>query len=241
MDQRGIGVLHPGAMGAAVARQAATGGSPVYWLPAGRGPATIGRAAEAGLIPVPDLAAMAGACWLIVSVCPPAAAREVADLVAATAFTGIYLDANAISPQHAREIAASLSGAQVVDGGIVGPPPRRTGATTLYLSGPGEAAAEVARVFAATALTPAVLGGPVGQASALKLAFASYNKLSYVLAAQAAGLAAAHGVLPDLLELTARKLPETPLGDPARLVTAAPRAWRWGPEMREIAEACQAV
>jgi 3-hydroxyisobutyrate dehydrogenase-like beta-hydroxyacid dehydrogenase len=243
MDRRGVGLLNPGSMGAAVAQQMVGAGSPVYWLPDGRGPATHRRAEEAGLTAVPDLAAMAESCWLIVSVCPPAAAGEVAGLVAAESFAGVYLEANAISPGRARTIAGLVAGAgaQVVDGGIVGPPPRRPGTTRLYLSGPEPATSEVAAVFAPTALAATVLAGPVGQASALKLAFASYNKISQVLAAQAAGLAAAHGVLGELLDLAAQTLPDTPLGRPDRLVSAAARAWRWGPEMREIADACAAA
>jgi len=239
----GIGLLHPGSMGAAVARQAVAAGARVHWLPEGRGAATRRRAEEAGLTPAADLATLTGSCWLVISLCPPANAAAVADAVAATGFSGVYLDANAISPTRSESIARALArgGATTVDGGVVGPPPQRPGTTRLYLSGPQPAAADVAAVFARTALAPTVLPGPVGQASALKLAFASYNKITYLLAAQAAALADAHDVLPQLFELTGEQLADTPLGDPDRLRGAAPRAWRWGPEMREIAEACTAA
>ena len=227
-------------MGAAVAAQAAAGGAVVHWLPEGRGPATRRRAEALDLRPAADLAVLAASCDLIISVCPPAAAVDVARSVAAVSFTGIYLDANAISPDHSREIAALLGerGATVVDGGIVGPPPQRAGTTRLYLSGPEPAVEYVRDVFTGTAIAPTVLPGPVGRASALKLAFASYNKISYVLAAQSCALAADHGVLDELLELTAEALPGTPLGRPEQLVTAGPRAWRWAPEMQEVAAAC---
>jgi 3-hydroxyisobutyrate dehydrogenase-like beta-hydroxyacid dehydrogenase len=239
----GIGLLHPGSMGAAVARQAISAGARVHWLPEGRGAATRGRADEAGLVPAADLATLTRSCWLIISLCPPANAAAVADAVAAAGFTGVYLDANAISPRRSESIAQALAlrGATTLDGGVVGPPPRRPGTTRLYLSGPQPAAADVAAVFADTALTPTVLPGPVGQASALKLAFASYNKITYLLAAQAAALANAHNVLPELFKLTGEQLADTPLGSPDRLRSAAPRAWRWGPEMREIADACAAA
>jgi hypothetical protein len=195
------------------------------------------------LVPAGDLAELARSCWLIVSVCPPAAAREVAESVAAAGFQGVYLDANAISPNHMDGIARRLhgGGATVVDGGLVGPPPRRPGTTRLYLSGARPAVTDVAAVFAGTSLAPVVLPGAVGQASALKLAYASYNKISYLLAAQSAALASAHGVLPQLLELGGQLLAQSPLGDPDRLRSAGPRAWRWGPEMREIAETYSAA
>jgi hypothetical protein len=96
-------------------------------------------------------------------------------------------------------------------------------------------------LFTGTALAARVLDGPVGRASALKLAFASYNKISIALAAQAAALAAAHGVLEELEELGATQLPGTPLGRLETLPGAAARAWRWAPEMAEIAAACTAA
>jgi 3-hydroxyisobutyrate dehydrogenase-like beta-hydroxyacid dehydrogenase len=230
-------------MGAGVAAQAVAAGHPVYWLPAGRGPATRERAGHAGLAPLAGMSAMVDACWLIVSVCPPAVALEVAESVAAASFAGMYLEANAVSPAVSARIADGLAagGATVVDGGIVGPPPRPGATTRLYLSGPDRAVGRTAAVFAGTALTPVVLEGPVGRASALKLAYASYSKISYVLAAQAAALAEAHDVLPALLDLARAKLPGTPLGQPDDLRAVAARAWRWAPEMDQVADACAAV
>ena len=235
-----IGILHPGAMGAQVGAQAAGAGARVWWLPQGRGPQSADRAREAGLRPAESVAELAGTCRIILSVCPPAAALEVARLVAATPFSGVYVDANAISPAHAQAVAELFgTRAQVVDGGIVGGPPVRPG-TRLYLSGPREAADEVGSVFEPTLLQPRVLDGPVGQASALKLAFASFNKISYLLAAQSFALADAHGVLPELVSLAAHAAPGTLLAKPDQVTSAGPRAWRWAPEITEIAEALSA-
>ncbi|GAB3144579.1 hypothetical protein GCM10027258_33560 [Amycolatopsis stemonae] len=231
------GLLHPGAMGAAVGAVLTAAGTPTSWVSAGRGPATRRRAEAAGLAEVPDVAGLAG-CDVILSVCPPAAALDVARSVAATGFAGVYLDANAISPRHAGEVERILAAATVVDGGIVGPPPRSAGTTRLYLSGPAAAVAHVESLFAAGNLTPVVLDGPVGQASALKLAFASYNKLTFALAAQSHALAERHGVGGELRELAADVLPGTPFGAPGGIVSAGQRAWRWEGEMAEIAEAC---
>ena len=70
------------------------------------------------------------------SVCPPHAALDIARQV--TGFGGIYLDANAISPATAREVAGIVEagGASYVDGGIIGTPPVTPGFIRLYLSGP---------------------------------------------------------------------------------------------------------
>lgn len=234
-----IGLLHPGAMGAAVGAQAVAAGATVTWLPAGRSAATRARAEAAGLRPATDLES----CDLVISVCPPAFALDVAEQVAASGFTGGYLDANAISPARSQHIADLLDahGITMADGGIVGPPPTRPGASRLYLSGPPGTTGQFQAIFAGTHLTPTVLPGDIGQASALKLAFAAYNKISHVLAAQSAALADGFGVRAELLELTAEALPGTPLGRPARLADAGARAWRWAPEMREVADACAAA
>ena len=238
-----VGILHPGAMGAQVAKQVVGTGAEVWWVESGRSAESRARAEAAGLRSVGSVEELAARSEIILSVCPPAAALDVAGSVAATPFAGIYVDANAISPEHADDVAALFTGrARVVDGGIVGGPPRKTGDARLYLSGSDTEAVETIRaLFAATVLEPHVLPGPVGRASALKLAFASYNKISYVLAAQAFALASGHGVLDELLELAADKVPGTLLARPSQVTTAGPRAWRWAPEMEEIAAACAAV
>ncbi|MBK3627630.1 NAD(P)-dependent oxidoreductase [Streptomyces sp. MBT49] len=243
MGRRDVGILHPGSMGAQVAAQAVAAGATLRWLPQGRSEATRERAGDIGLRPAADLRELAGACEILLSVCPPAAALDVAAQVADAGFRGVYVDANAVGPERMAEITDVFAGGAVtvVDGGITGPPPREPGRTRLYLSGDDAAVARVRDLFEGTALTPFVLPGPVGRASALKLAFAAYNKISYALAAQACALADGHGVLDELVDLAGHLLPDTPLGTPEHLATAGARAWRWEPEMREIAGACRAA
>ncbi|USQ85113.1 DUF1932 domain-containing protein [Streptomyces phaeoluteigriseus] len=230
-------------MGASVAAQAVAGGAEVWWLPSGRSGATRRRAAETGLRSAADLGELAWRCEVVLSVCPPAAALDVAEEVARAGFRGVYVDANAVGPERMARIAEVLAagGATVVDGGITGPPPREAGTSRLYLSGDAQAVARVAALFAGTALAPFALDGPIGRASALKLSFASYNKIAYALAAQACALADGHGVLDELIDLAAGALPHTPLAAPERLAGAGAKAWRWEPEMREIARACAQV
>ncbi|MFE9676579.1 DUF1932 domain-containing protein [Streptomyces sp. NPDC006259] len=240
---RSVGVLHPGSMGASVAAQAVAGGAEVRWLPRGRSAATRRRADGIGLRAAADLGELVESCQVILSVCPPAAALDVAREVARAGFRGVYVDANAVSPERMADIAEVLTagGASVVDGGITGPPPREAGTSRLYLSGDAPAVARVAGLFQATALAPFPLEGPIGRASALKLSFASYNKIAYALAAQACALADGHGVLDELIDLAAGALPGTPLAGLERLAGAGRKAWRWEPEMGEIARACAQV
>src|SRR5690606_26328694 len=111
-------------MGAALAAVAAVRGHRVYWASTGRSPATRARAERAGLAELPSLAALCDSCALVIGICPPHGAAELAREVAARGFKGIYVDANAISPGHAREVGAIIraGGGSFVDGAIIGPP-----------------------------------------------------------------------------------------------------------------------
>jgi 3-hydroxyisobutyrate dehydrogenase-like beta-hydroxyacid dehydrogenase len=234
-----VGVLHPGAMGAALAEVVREAGARVLWLPEGRSRETAARAAAAGLEPASSLRDLASASEVVLSICPPAAAEEVAGAVLAAGFAGIYVDANAISPARAQRIAARVraAGATPVDGAVIGPPPREPG-TRLYLSGAGEAPGLVARLVGHGRVRAVVLPGGEAAASALKMAYAGANKIGLALAAQALALASYHGVA-DALAVESAELPEGhPLADPARLLRAASKAWRWAPEMDEIGDAC---
>ncbi|HEU5086672.1 MAG TPA: NAD(P)-binding domain-containing protein, partial [Roseiflexaceae bacterium] len=141
-----VGLLHPGQMGVSIGAAAQRGGNTVWWASDGRGAATRTRAEQAGLRDAGSLAQLCATCDVILSVCPPHAAEDVARQVAETSFGGLYVDANAIEPQRARQIGAIVgaAGAACVDGGIVGGPAWKPG-TSLYLS--GERAAEVAELF----------------------------------------------------------------------------------------------
>lgn len=237
-----VAVLHPGRMGAAVGRQAVGGGARVGWCTDGRSASSADRAAAAGMEPHGDLAELLSASDVIISLCPPAAAEEVAAQVAATGFNGIFVEANAISPQRSTRITEALvvAGAQVVDGCVIGPPPPAEVGTRLYLSGPRMNAEIVAALFNGTAVESVIIDGPPGDASALKMAFGGYQKASHALAAVSHALAEAHGV-DGQLTTEARRLARSALADPGGLPSVAARAWRWAPEMREVAESLSAA
>jgi 3-hydroxyisobutyrate dehydrogenase-like beta-hydroxyacid dehydrogenase len=223
-----VAVLHPGQMGATVA---AACRAPVLWVGEGRSEATRRRAADAGLEEVATLAEAADRAQLIVSVCPPAAAVDLARAVAATGWDGLYVDANAVSPATARGIGELVP--RYVDGGIVGPPALRAGTTRLYLSGPG--AAEVAELWAGGPLEPRVVEGGPGAASAVKMAYAAWTKGNSALLFAVRALAEAEGVSGALDEEWAISQPDL-AGRLERIAAgASPKAWRWVGEMEEIA------
>ena len=177
---------------------------------------------------------------VVLSICPPHAAAEVAEEVAALDFRGCYVDANAVAPETARSIAATVArgGAAYVDGGIVGGPPRQAGTTRLYLA--GDDAQRVAVLFAGGPLETVVLSGGVPAASALKMAFAGWTKGSAALLLAVRALAASHDVEAALLEEWQRSLPDLDGRSERAAASGGRKGWRWVGEMDEIAASLEA-
>src|SRR4029077_20266443 len=88
----------------------------VLWASAGRSAATAERARDADLEDAGDVTELCRRSEILLSICPPHAAVDVAR--AATGFTGIYVDANAIAPGTTRAIAELQP--RLVDGGLLG-------------------------------------------------------------------------------------------------------------------------
>jgi len=212
-----VGLLFPGEMGAEIG---AAADAEVLWASEGRSKATARRAQEAGLVDVGSVAELVTTSEIVLSVCPPAIAEEVATQVFALGFSGLYVEANAISPGRMARIARL--GDRIVDGSILG-------ALHLYLSGDEDEVARTAELFAGSAVTAIPLHGDIGAASAIKMAYAGWNKIGIALTAQAQAIARAHGVV-EALEV------EGVTGE--RLPRSAAKAWRWAPEMEEIAATC---
>ncbi|HEY5694671.1 MAG TPA: DUF1932 domain-containing protein [Gaiellaceae bacterium] len=229
-----VGLLHPGEMGAAVGSALRERGETVLWASAGRSPATAGRAEAAGLEDAGDAEELRCRCEILLSICPPHAALDVAR--AAAEFAGIYVDANAISPGTTREIARLQT--RFVDGGVVGPPPTRPGTTRLYLS--GAEAGQVAALFAGTRVEARVVSAEPGTASAVKAAYAGWTKGSAALLLTMRELARAEGVEEVLVEEWRLSLPELEerVGSAER--SAQRKGWRWSGEMEEIARSLAA-
>src|SRR5262245_38375650 len=222
-----IGLLHPGEMGSMVGAAARANGLRVLWASDGRGGQTAARATAAGLEDVKTLAPLAASSQVILSVCPPHAAVDLARLVMGNSFTGIYVDGNAVSPATAREIA------RIVTGGGIGPPPVKPGATRMYLS--GAEAGRVARLFEQGALEVIAIEGGPGAASALKMAYAAYTKGTSALLMGIRALAAQAGVDKPLQEEWARSQPGVGQRSENAARDNARKAWRFTGEMAEIA------
>jgi len=234
-----MGLLHPGEMGAAVGRCLTGAGYEVLWASEGRGAQTAARARAAGLTDAGTPAEVAERADIIFSICPPHAALDVAWAV--QGFSGLFVDANAISPATAREVALMVEegGATYVDGGIIGMPPPPSppagagSSTRLYLS--GAEAQTVRGLFDGTSLDSRVLGSGALAASSIKMAYAAWTKGTAALLLAVRGLARAEGVEDALLAEWAMSQPS--LQDRSRDAadSAAVKGWRWVAEMEEIA------
>lgn len=234
MPEIAVGLLHPGAMGVSIGAAAKAAGQRVLWLPEGRSDATAARAQEHGFEAAGSLGEMCQAAEVILSVCPPHAAEDVARAVAASGFGGLFVDGNAISPARTKRIAAVVgdAGARWADGGIVGPPAWRPG-TCLYVSGPS--ATEVQPLFAGSVLEVQVLDDARDTASALKMVYAARTKGTAALLAATLAAAEQLGVRGHLEARLASEDAALPDRIAGQIRGAAPKAWRWIAEMEEIA------
>jgi 3-hydroxyisobutyrate dehydrogenase-like beta-hydroxyacid dehydrogenase len=228
-----IGLLGAGHMGAGLGWDLRNGGARVITTLAGRSPRTARLAAEAGLVAVASLDDLVREAKAVLVVTPPAAApAAAADLSAAIERTGaapLVADLNAIAPSTVDRLVRILSTVDFVDGSISGAPPTVRPGVRVYLS--GARAREIAEL-PWQRVTPVVIPGGPGRASALKMCTASVYKGLVGLYAQALRTAYANGVLAEVVA----DLATSGYRDIAASVAlAATKADRYVPEMREIA------
>ena len=112
-------------MGVSIAASAINSGHhDVFWASNHRSEKTRTRARKHGLRDLKSLAELCKTCEIIICICPPHAAEDVAKQVIDHGFKGLYLDANAISPKRTIQIGQMLSTKNIhfIDGGIIGGP-----------------------------------------------------------------------------------------------------------------------
>jgi len=236
-----IGILHPGEMGISIAASAINSGYQAYWASPGRSDKTRARAEKYNLAEVDSFSQFCRTCEMIFSICPPHAAEEVAKSVIEAGFKGLYLDANAISPQRAIRIGQMLEANNIrfVDGGIIGGPAWTPKTTWLYLS--GEHSDTIASCFSNGPLETKIIGNEIGKASALKICYAAYSKGTTALLSAILATAESLGVREELYQQW--DMDDKDFSEQAdrrvRRVTA--KAWRFEGEMEEIAATFRAA
>jgi putative dehydrogenase len=233
-----IAVVAMGEMGSGVAGRLVDRGARVLTSLAGRSAASAERARSVGVETVDD-AALIRESDIFLSIVPPSSAVETAQrflpLIAASPNRPTFVDCNAIAPQTLHEIAAPFAeqGLPFGDASIIGIAPRVGYSPKLYMSGPIAGEAEM---LADLGIETRLISAALGDASALKMAFAGITKgvqaigTSMVLGAARAGVADAFvaelkGTLPEIHAWLGKMLP-----------TMYAKAYRWDDEMREIAK-----
>ncbi|HEY7336945.1 MAG TPA: DUF1932 domain-containing protein [Bryobacteraceae bacterium] len=230
-----IGLLHPGEMGSVAALTLQRAGNDVYWVSEGRSVASRRRAEELCLQDAGTLDRLCEVCPTIVSVCPPEFADETANRAIELGFGGLYIDANAISPERAQSMERRVTGAGAtfVDASIIGLATQEPGKVWIYFSGAD--AGQAAALFGnAGPLQPEAIGDRIGQASALKMCFAGYNKGAAALLCVVLAAAEQLGVR-DLLTRQWARSDREMAGAEKKAARVAAKAWRFAPEMIEIA------
>jgi 3-hydroxyisobutyrate dehydrogenase-like beta-hydroxyacid dehydrogenase len=175
-----IGILSIGEMGFHWTKLLKSHGVDVLTYDKDRGEVSRKRGQNAGAKSVASMAELVQSSDLMVSIVVPSAAKRVAENVAkAIKESGrkdlLFLDANAISPMTADDIAAILnsSGVNFVDGCIIGSAAKMGKGTIVYVSGPQ---ATELQTLEALDIPIKVLGSHTNQASAFKVVYAGLTK-----------------------------------------------------------------
>jgi 3-hydroxyisobutyrate dehydrogenase-like beta-hydroxyacid dehydrogenase len=179
-------------------------------------------------------------CELVISVINPgealAVARRAAAAIKATGRKIAFADLNAVSPQTARDSDRLIrdAGGMFIDGGIIGPPPRgEKDRPRIYVSGPD---AYLLEQISHSNLQVRVMSERVGDASGIKMCYAAMTKGTTALAVELLVAARKLGV-EQALEKELRESRNDVFDWQVKTIAVMPpKAYRWVPEMQEIAK-----
>jgi L-threonate 2-dehydrogenase len=238
-----VAVIAQGMMGAGVGRRLHESGAEVRTLLSGRSAASAKRAEAAGMLPARDERALLEGADFFLSILPPGEATALADhlVPALTALDPkpVYVDCNAVSPRTTIRIGEIVAptGADFVDGGIIGGPPRPGYSPTIYASG---ATARQTAVLRDWGIDWRVIDGPIGAASALKMSYAGITKGTTAIASAmllgAARFGCGEALIAELSESQPEMLERFRHGIPRMY----DKAYRWVAEMEEISDFLEA-
>jgi 3-hydroxyisobutyrate dehydrogenase-like beta-hydroxyacid dehydrogenase len=237
-----IAIVGAGEMGAAVGQRMRETGARVLTSLKGRSPASVERVRRAQLEVIDDDDALMREAGFILSIVPPGEAIAVGERFRAPLSRArqkpAFVECNAVSPATVRRIADSLAttGVPFIDAGIIGGPPpagRVDRGPRFYASGPNAHLLNHLRTYG---LDIAIVDGPVGAASALKMSYAGLTKGMIAVGAAMIGGAARDGLGAALHAELARSQPELLAMFARRIPAMFPKAYRWVAEMEQIAE-----
>ena len=235
MADRAVGLLHPGEMGAAIGAALARAACGSRGRPPGAAPRRAAVPRRPGSRTPAPSRRLARRSDVILSVCPPHAAREVARSVAG--FDGIYVDANAIAPATARGLAGRGRRARARrrrDRRAAAASSRHDAPLPLGPVAPGRSRTS----SQGTAVDARVVSAEVGAASAVKVAYAAWSKGTAALLLAIRELARAEGVEEPLLagvapvdSRSSGAVARAPSGRRRRRAGAGSARWRRSPPL----------
>ncbi len=234
-----IAIIAQGMMGAGVGRRLHENGAIVRTLLSERSAKSAERARAAGMEPAADEHALLAGADFFLSILPPgeaeALAQRLAPALGALDRKPIYVDCNAVSPQSAIRIGEVVAptGADFVDGGIIGGPPRPGYSPTIYASGPRAGQTAVLRDWG---IDWRVIEGPIGAASALKMSYAGITKGTTAIACAMLLGAARFGCEAALIAELTESQPEMLERFRQGIPRMYDKAYRWVAEMQEISD-----
>lgn len=239
MKFQDIGIASPGDMGQAVAQSLKAAGFSLHAALDGRSARTQALSRSAGLHDCGTLENLTDTCDVILSILNPAAAvenaRAVASAIRKSGRKIIFVDCNAVAPRTAQEIASIITaaGGDCIDAGIIGPPPRNGASMRCYVSGP-----KAARLLplSCPGIDVRVMSERIGDASAIKMCYASYTKGALALGVEMLAAARRLGVDAALDRELLESSAENRQWILSRTRVMPPKAYRWVPEMLEIAK-----
>ena len=232
-----IAIHSPGAMGSAISARLVEHGTRVLTSLDGRSAATVERARAARMEDVsPETIATAD---IILSIVPPGQAVALAEgfvtLLKESRHKPVFIDCNALSPETKTQVAVTLAqtGCDVIDGAIIGPPPRPgEKGPRFYVSGEESGRASLLRKLG---LDMRQIEGPIGAAAALKMSYAGITKGLTAIAAAMLLAASRSGASTELYRELGESLPQLLSRFETGIPDMYPKAYRWVAEMREIA------
>lgn len=240
MQIRNVGVVSPGDMGQAIAGRLKECGMNVCAALDGRSERTRSLARAAGLTDCGTIEKLVAACELVISVINPGEALNVArEVAAAMKKTGrkiAFADLNAVSPQTARDTDGMIraAGGMFIDGGIIGPPPRgEKDRPRIFVAG---ADAYLFEQIKHPNLQVRVMSERVGDASGVKMCYAAMTKGTTALAVELLVAARKLGVEQALEQELRESRNDVFEWQMKNIAVMPPKAYRWVPEMQEIAK-----
>jgi L-threonate 2-dehydrogenase len=234
-----IAIIAQGMMGAGVGGRFHQHGATVCTLLSGRSAKSAERARAAGMEPAADQQALLSGADFFLSILPPGEAEALAGRLVPTlkglARKPVYIDCNAVSPQTAIRIGEIIAptGADFVDAGIIGGPPRPGYSPTIYASGPRAGQTAILRDWG---IDWRVIDGPIGAASALKMSYAGITKGTTAIACAMLLGAARFGCEAALVAELTESQPQMLARFRRNIPSMYDRAYRWVAEMQEISD-----